>query len=483
MIKKKSLSINAFFNSLQTLLNLIFPLITFPYVSRTLSVDGIGKYSFSNSIISYFILIAGLGISRFAVREGAKYREDRNEFSDFASKVFTINLCSTFLSYILLFISLLFFQSLRSYKSAILIFSIQIFLTTLGTDWIYTIYEEYRYITIRNISFKIISIVLLLSFVRNRDNYLQYVAVSVFANSGSYILNFVHLNKFCDLRIYWRFNWIQYLIPIFIIFGTMMAVTIYVNADMTMLGLFKTNYVVGIYSISSKIYGMIGPIVSAGMAVLIPRLSVLAGKNRMEEYKELLNKLINFMIILLPAATTGLFMTSRLIVIFIAGNQYLRSETSLRILSLALFFGTINTIFVECILIPLKKEMKTLISAMCGAGINILLNFIMIPMLSENGAAITTVLAELLCMSMNLYFSKRVVLPMLITKDFLKNIISAIIGCIGVIIVCQIINMLCVTLIVKLFISIFLSVVVYIVILIVLRNKVVINILKNKKIF
>lgn len=127
--------------------------------------------------------------------------------------------------------------------------------------------------------------------------------------------------------------------------------------------------------------------------------------------------------------------------------------------------------------------MKTLISAICGAGINILLNFIMIPMLSENGAAITTVLAELLCMSMNLYFSKRVVLPMLITKDFLKNIISAIIGCIGVIIVCQIINMLCVTLIVKLFISIFLSVVVYIVILIVLRNKVVINILKNKKIF
>ena len=92
MQKTKSLGLNAILNSLQSLLNLIFPLITFPYISRTLSVDGVGKYNFANSIVNYFILLAALGISVFAVREGAKLRDNREEFSLFASRIFTINI-------------------------------------------------------------------------------------------------------------------------------------------------------------------------------------------------------------------------------------------------------------------------------------------------------------------------------------------------------------------------------------------------------
>lgn len=97
-MKKKSLGINAVLNSLQSLLNLIFPLVTFPYISRTLSVDGVGKYNFANSIVSYFILLAGLGISVFAVREGSKLRDNRKKFSLFASRIFTISIVSTAIS-------------------------------------------------------------------------------------------------------------------------------------------------------------------------------------------------------------------------------------------------------------------------------------------------------------------------------------------------------------------------------------------------
>ena len=124
-LKKKSLGVNALLNSIQSILNLIFPLITFPYISRVLSVDGVGKYNFSNSFVSYFILLAGLGISTFAVREGAKYRDDREKISEFASRVFTINIASTFVSYVILFVTLLIVPSLEKYKMAILIFSIQ----------------------------------------------------------------------------------------------------------------------------------------------------------------------------------------------------------------------------------------------------------------------------------------------------------------------------------------------------------------------
>ena len=101
-MKEKSLKINAFLNGFRSILNLLFPLVTFPYVSRVLQADGIGKFNFSNSIVSYFLLIAALGITNYAVREGAKLRDIRKEFSQFASQIFTINLVSTLVAYIFL---------------------------------------------------------------------------------------------------------------------------------------------------------------------------------------------------------------------------------------------------------------------------------------------------------------------------------------------------------------------------------------------
>ena len=188
IMKKKSLGVNAFLNGLRSVLNLFFPLITFPYVSRVLSVSGIGIYNFSNTYISYFVLIAGLGIATYAVREGAKYRENNTKINDFASQIFSLNIISTIIAYLLLLMSLIVFKNLNRYVSCILIFSLQILFTTLGTEWVYTIYEDYAYITIRSIIFKIISIILLFLLVRKPKDYLIYAAITVFSAVGSNLL-------------------------------------------------------------------------------------------------------------------------------------------------------------------------------------------------------------------------------------------------------------------------------------------------------
>ena len=141
-MKKKSLSVNAFLNGLRSVLNLIFRLITFPYVSRVLSVEGIGIFNFSNIYVGYFLLIAGLGVATYAVREGAKYRDNKELLSKFASQVITINIYSTIIAYVLLLLSLIIFKSLHTYVFAILIFSLQMVFTTVGTEWVYTIYED-----------------------------------------------------------------------------------------------------------------------------------------------------------------------------------------------------------------------------------------------------------------------------------------------------------------------------------------------------
>lgn len=478
-MKNKSLSINAILNSLQTLLNLIFPLITFPYVSRVLSVNGMGKYNFANSIVSYFVLIAGLGISRYAVREGAKIRENKVLFSEFASRIFSINLCSTIISYILLFVTLLVVTSLQDCVEAILIFSVQIFFTTLGVDWLYIIYEEYGYITFRNILFKIISIILLFIFVRHSNDYLNYAAITTFASVGSYILNFFHAKKICRIRLVWNFNWGAYLVPILTIFGTMVAVTIYVSSDITMLGFLKNNYVVGIYSISSKIYGMVGPMLSATMAVTIPRLAMLMGRGILKEYKELFEKLLQSMIVIVLPAVVGLIITARNIILIIAGKEYLRSTSSLRILSIALFFGTINTIFVECVLIPAKRERATLITAIIAAITNLSLNFVLIPLFSERGTAMTTVIAECLSMIINFYFSKDIIGETILNITFWKNNINVIVGCIVVVFVCIVVKMFIYNNVIQLIMSIICSCITYIGVLYFLKDTFVINIINK----
>ncbi|MQB57973.1 flippase [Limosilactobacillus reuteri] len=480
-MKKKSLGINAVLNSFQSFLNLIFPLITFPYVARVLSVDGVGKYNFANSIVSYFILLAALGISTFAVREGAKLRNDRKAISEFASKVFTINIVSASASYLLLFLLLTFTPSLHQYVSAILIFSVQIFFTTIGTDWVYIIFEEYGYITLRNIFFKIISIVMLFLFVRHSNDYLIYASITVFASSGSYVLNFFHAKKFCDIKINFNIPWKNYLIPIFTIFASTIAIQIYVNSDMTLLGLLKDDYSVGIYSTSVKIYQIAAQMLTAMLAVTIPRLALLMGQGKLEEYNEVLNKLINVLMLIVLPGTVGLFFLSKNVILIIAGSKYINSTASLKILCFAILGSALSTVFNQCILIPTKREKKTLISSSISALFNIGLNFILIPLFAEKGTALTTVLSEFLMMSLNFYFSRDITEFVFKNKNFWHNLMIILIGCLGILISCILCQLIFKQIFLNLISSVLLSTLVYISIVVGLKNSIAIDLISNIK--
>lgn len=166
---KKSLTINAVMSGLKTILQILFPLITFPYISNVLQVENLGKVNFANSVCGYFLLFAGLGISSYAVREGSKYVNDREKLSAFSSEMFSINMVSTGLSYLALAVAVLCSAKLRGYTELLLIMSLQILFTTIGTEWIFTIFEEYTYITVRGIIFQILSIVMMFAFVKTRD--------------------------------------------------------------------------------------------------------------------------------------------------------------------------------------------------------------------------------------------------------------------------------------------------------------------------
>lgn len=470
-MKKKSLGLNAFFNSLRSILNLLFPLITFPYVSRVLSVNGMGIYNFSNIYVNYFLLIAGLGVATYAVREGAKYRDNKDKISEFSSQVFTINIYSTIIAYVLLLGSLLIFKNLHNYVSCILIFGLQIIFTTIGTEWIYTIYEDYSYITIRSILFKILSIVLLFVLVKKPEDYLWYAAITVFASVGSNILNYIHAKKFCDIKLVKDPNWKYHLKPILIIFASSVAVTLYVSSDTTILGLLKNDYAVGIYSISVKIYQMAGGLLSAMLMVTIPRLAMLFGKRRFKEFNNVLSEVLEILSMLVLPLSIGLIMLSEDIILIIAGNKYLPSVNSLRIISWGIIFSNFAMIFSDCVLIPAKREAKVLKNTVITGIINIVLNFILIPFMSYDGTSLSTVVAELTVMVMNGYSCWDIIKPVILKKDTLKNLLDSIIGCVGIVVVCLLCDIGFKSLWLKTIFSVVLSVIMYGAILILLKNK------------
>lgn len=480
-MKKRSIKLNAILNGFRSILNILFPVITFPYVSRILSVKGIGIYNFSSSIVSYFLLIAALGINTYAIREGAKLREEKSKITQFASQIFTINMWSTGIAYILLAICLILFSRLHNYLSCILIFSLQIFFTTIGTEWIYQIYEDYSYITIRSIVFQIISLILLFIFVRSPQDYLKYAAITVFSTVGSNVLNFIHARQYCHIHLVWRFNWKVHLGPIIILFFASVANMIYVNSDITLLGLMKNNYVVGIYSVSSKVYQIVKTLISAILIVTVPRLAMLFGKQRMKEYKDILSKLSNVLVLFALPASTGLFMLSQEVILIISGPKYLRAINSLRILCFAYIFSILAWILSDCVLIPAKREKCVLRSMSESAILNVVINLALIPFWNEDAAAFSTVLAEVCMFIVNYHYAKDLVKDVFTSKTLLHTFISSIIGCIGIILVCVLCNYSFQSLIIRTIFSVVLSIIMYGAILILLKNEFAISMLNRAK--
>lgn len=476
MAKNKSLGVNALLNGIRTILNLLFPIITFPYVSRVLQVENVGKYNFALSLNQYFLLIAALGITTYAIREGTKYRGQRKELDQFASEVFTINLVSTVIAYLLMAICLITIPKFYSYRLIMLIFSIELIFTTIGTEWIFSIFEEYAYITIRSIIFKVVSIILLLLLVKQPDDYIIYAGITVFANAGSNILNYIHAKKYCRLRITLDCNWRKHIVPILVIFASTMATSLYVNSDMTMLGFMATNYEVGIYSVSSKVYRIVKMMLASVLVVSIPRLALLMGQSRMGEYKKTLIQIFNVLTILVLPAVVGLFLLSEEVVLLISDVTYIQAVTSLRLLSVALAFCIFGWIFNQCVLIPAKKEKIVLIATIISAIANIAINYFLIPVWKENAAAFSTIVAEAIMMVICLYYGLKVVK---LNAGVINNMVTVGIGCGVISLLCIFIRRLEMSAVFTLCISVIVSVLGYGLSLIVFRNRVALELMRK----
>lgn len=392
--KKRSVKLNMVLNAIRGILSVLFPLITFPYVSRILGVENIGRYNYSNSIVSYFLLLSGLGIANYAIRDGAALREDKSEINQFANEMFTINMFSTVISYALLIAVMFAFPEMKAYWTLLVILSFQVILRTIGIDWVYSIYEDYLYITVRGIAFQILSLVMLFCFVHTAEDLNIYALITVIANAGSSILNYIHARKYVNLKLTKRVDWKKHIRPIMILFAMSLTVTIYVSSDITVLGILCGDERVGIYSVSTKIYSIIKSLLSTILVVSIPRLSAQFGTGRLEEFRETAKDIYSTLITAVLPAITGTIILSKPIVLLISGPEYAEASSSLAILGAALFMCMAAWFWGQCVLVPMKRESEVFKVTLFSAILNLMLNLLLIPKWQENAAAFTTLLAE-----------------------------------------------------------------------------------------
>lgn len=394
-IMKKSIKINALLNMIKQVMQIIFPIITIPYITRVLLPENYGKVNTGNSLISYITLIAGLGIASYAIREGSLVRNDRERFNHFSNQVFSINIISTVFSYMVLAVILLFIPHYREYRLLLVIQGTAVLFTTIGADWINSIEEDYLYLTIRYIVLHVISLALMFAFVKRPEDYYIYAGISLITSVGANLMNIFYVRRYVKIRFTFDIDWKKHLAPILILFSNSIAMTIYVSADITMLEIFKGVTDVGIYSVATKIYSIIKQILNAVLIVSIPRMTSYVGNNERARFEKLGTQMLSALITLMCPLIAGVIVFRHEAIILAGGDEYISGASSLLILSIAASAALLATFFSGCVLMPLRKEKYILRGTAISAVINICLNFIFIPLLGGNGAAITTLISEL----------------------------------------------------------------------------------------
>ena len=399
MEPKKSLKLNFLMNATLTMSSFLFPLISFPYVSRVLLPEGTGKVSFATSLIAYFLMFAQLGIPTYGIRACARVRDDKTALTRTAQELLIINLVTAAISYAALGLALLFVPRLRADRPLYLLVSLNILFSTIGMEWLYSALEQYTYITVRSIAFKLLSLVVMFLVVRTREDYVLYGGITILASSASNIFNFFHCRKFISLRPVGGYHFAPHLKAVTVFFATACASTVYTNLDTVMLGFAAGDEVMGYYHAAVRIKSILVSIVTSLGAVLLPRASWYVEQGQMDRFHHITHKALRFvflaavpmMLYFMIFAPQGIFL--------ISGDRYAGAITPMRwIMPTLLFIGLSNVLGIQ-ILVPMGRERAVLWSIVTGAAVDVVLNLLLIPRFGAAGAAAATSVAELVVLA------------------------------------------------------------------------------------
>ncbi len=392
----KSVKVNYVLNLTNIVLGIIFPLITFPYVTRILSPSGIGQVQFYSTIIEYVNLFSSLGIPLYAVRAIAKVRDDKEKRNILTAEILTLHLILSVIGYIAIGVLAFSIAKIHENIPIFCILSLSIALNTIGTQWFFQAVEDFKYITIRSLIVRIVSLILLFIMVRDGDDLLQYSIVLTCGSAGNNIFNFIRLRKYVSADVFrCKLRPFNHVAPAFKIFLLNVTVGIYTQLSAVLLGFLQSNEAVGYYAMPQKIVTVILTIVIALSGVLLPRLSNFVGNGDSQQFKNLGDKAISFVLALTLPITVGLVLLSKPITLVLFGDTYLQSYPVLIIWAPIISIIGLSQVYGKSILYSTGHEVLMTICTLLGMLVYLVIGIPGIMKLSIYGAAIASFCAEI----------------------------------------------------------------------------------------
>lgn len=404
MTKKKSITKNYIYNASYQVLALITPLITTPYLSRVLEADGIGVYSFTTSIVSYFTMFGVLGTLSYGNREISFLQENRKARSKVFWEVEFLSIITAAIAMIAYLFFVLFVA--KEYHLFYLIQMISFLTIAVDITWLLQGMEEFGKIVGRNLFFKVLSIVYVFVFVRTKEDLVLHVAGNIIISFLIQASVWTHVPKFVDAPDWKNINPFRHLKGVIALFVPTIAISIYTVLDKTMIGIFSNPFENGYYEQALNLSKTVLSLITALGAVMVPRMGYHYHRGEQEEVQKLMYQSYRFVWFLGIPLSLGLMGVAGNIVPWFYGDGFLKLTILLPILSVLIPIIGMSNVTGMQYLITTRREKLLTISVAIGAAVNFVCNMILIPKYSAIGAAIASVVAELVITGIQFVFVK-----------------------------------------------------------------------------
>lgn len=420
-----SIKKNLFHNLLFLLSNLLFPLITFSYISRIIGPEGYGKIQFIIAFTQYFIVIAALGIPIFGVREIAKVRNNKDQLSKLFSELVIIHIIFTIILLSIYLITIFTFNWFNDDINLYLLGGLLVFAGFSTLDWFYNGLEEFKYLSIRSIIVKSISLIALVVFVKTPNDLIPYFLIVIFTIILNNLWNLIKANSFISFTTK-KINLYRHLPVLFTLFGTTLSISIYTILDTLLLGFIADEVSVGYYTAALKINKIAIPFITALGVVLIPRITQCIEKNDTIQLQSLFEKSFSYIIFLGIPISFGLFLYAPEFILSVSGEKFSKAILTMQITAPLIVLIGLGHLFGFQLLIPAGLEKKYLNATIIGMIISVILNVLLIHSFKDKGTAVATTTGELFVSLISFYYVIKYFKLKINWTLFFKSVISCI---------------------------------------------------------
>lgn len=466
---KKSIQQNYLYNVIYQVVSLITVFLTTPYITRVLGANKIGIYSYTYSIVTYFILFGTMGITLYGQREIAYCQDNKKE----RSKIFTE---LVYLKLILLVISIVFFYVFfcinNEYSTFYKLLIFELVGNGIDIMWLYQGLEDFKKVVIKNITIRLSCTALIFIFVKQQQHlWIYFLVTSLSVLLGNLSLwiglkNYVYFENIKNINIK------KHIKPILILFLPQVAVQIYTVLDKTMIGIITDNMTeVGLYQKTQEIVKMGMTIVTAFGTVIFPRIAYNYKKKYKNKIKECIKDGFTFVwLIGLPLAV-GLASASSRFIPWYLGNEFVSCINCLQMFSIILIVIGLNNVVGMQYLIATKNQSKFTIAVTIGAISNIIGNIFLIKVCGVYGAIISSIIAEIVITIIEFAMMKEVIKNSVNIKQLIKSCIGCLLMSTTIILLGNTLSSSVFTTIIQMTVGLF----VYFITLIILRSEIVID--------